>query len=167
MEHMELRDATQAFSGLFGDHVPENPFPIEPAAPPLDCGLAVVHRAAADAETGGPAGKPAYDAAMRRPPLPGERAYDRLVRKVLRAEKRDATRLARSPSPCPAIGRSQVARLARAGKRPRAAIAAEAATVRQGAGQASRSAGRNTENSDLRWAERSIREARHIFKVRG
>ena len=45
---------------------------IEPLAAPLDCNLELVCRAAADAETGGPAGYAPFAAPKRRPPMPGE-----------------------------------------------------------------------------------------------
>src|SRR5208337_2464119 len=46
-------------------------FAPEPSAPPIDC-EADARRAAADAETGGSAGRPAFAAPKRRPPREGE-----------------------------------------------------------------------------------------------
>jgi hypothetical protein len=71
----------------------DDSFPAETAAPPLECGLTVVCRAAADAETGGPAGRPAFTAPKRRPGRGGEidtrRVLLRLRRKRARARMAD------------------------------------------------------------------------------
>ncbi len=49
---------------------------------PLECGLTVVCRAAADAETGGPAGRPAFAAPKRPPPRKGAIDVRRVVRRA-------------------------------------------------------------------------------------
>ncbi len=68
---------------------------------PLDCG-AVARRAVADAETGGPAGRPAFAAPKRRPPREGEIN----TRRVLLRLRRDRSK-ARGLAPPPASGRAR------------------------------------------------------------
>jgi len=67
---------------------------LEPSSAPLDCNLKVACRAAADQETGGPAGRPGFAAPKKRPPMPNEiNTHAVLVR--AKREKRESLKVCR------------------------------------------------------------------------
>jgi len=101
--------------------------------PPLECGLTVVCRAAADAETGGPAGRPAFAAPKRRPPREG--AID--TRRVLIRAIRDRVKPPGLTRGAAALSRLAFRNARRIGRRaPRRALRCSAARL-----SAKRSAG--------------------------
>src|SRR5271165_2496986 len=120
MNNTGIREAAQHSFGLSGAQLPENleawpenPVPAEPAAPPLDC-EAAARRAAADAETGGPEGRPAFAAPKRRPPREGEINTGRILLRL----RHDRVKV-RSLAPPRAYGRARRARSPRRSSRAR------------------------------------------------